>query len=75
MDDEKRCQGSTYLFADRTKHSSKPIEMRQMIEKVSDQIGFNKIEIFARDDFEGWDRFGNELANTEDIESVQKSMF
>ncbi len=75
IEDEKRCQGSTYLYAKRTKHSEKPIEMRQLIEKVSDREGFNKLELFARQDFEGWDRFGNEITSSQKVEATQKLLF
>lgn len=35
--------------------------MREFIEKVSDREGFKKIEIFARENFEGWTCIGNEI--------------
>ena len=52
-------QGVTGFYApkDRT-HSRKPEEMRQMIEKVSYAP---RIELFAREEFEGWDSWGNEI--------------
>lgn len=55
--DEKRQQGTTLLMANRLKHSQKPEGMRNLIEKVSYAP---YIELFARDDFEGWDAWGNE---------------
>lgn len=54
----KRCQGVTGFFAPRKEHSEKPPEMRRMIEKVS--YG-PYIELFARKEFDGWDRWGNEV--------------
>ena len=54
----KRQQGVTAFYADRKKHSQKPQEMRTMIEKVS-YPPF--IELFARERFEGWDAWGNEV--------------
>ncbi len=62
----KRQQGTTVIFAPRTKHSKKPDEMRELIEKVSDRPGFNKIELFARERHPGWDAWGNEIES--DIE-------
>lgn len=60
--DGKRQQGVTVFHAPRTKHSEKPSEMREMIEKVSGRDGFNRIELFARTgDSKGWDVWGNEV--------------
>tara|TARA_R100000700_G_scaffold38218_1_gene49265 strand:+ start:710 stop:1285 length:576 start_codon:yes stop_codon:yes gene_type:complete len=60
--DGKRQQGCTALLAPRTKkHSQKPIEMKDMIEKVS--YG-PYIELFAREKTDNWDIWGNELENT-----------
>lgn len=57
--DGKRQQGRTLLFAPRREHSQKPPEMRVMIEKVSYEP---RIELFARERFDGWDAWGNEIA-------------
>ena len=57
----KRQQGTTGFYAKRTVHSKKPVEMRELIEKVSDRDGFNKIELFARSLVEGWDVWGDEV--------------
>jgi N6-adenosine-specific RNA methylase IME4 len=65
--DGKRQQGTTVIHAPRSKHSKKPIEMIQLIEKVSDRDGFNKLEMFARDKKPGWDVWGNELENNVEI--------
>lgn len=54
----KRQQGTTLLLSPRRKHSQKPDEMRSMIEKVSYEP---RIELFAREHFEGWDCWGNEI--------------
>lgn len=59
--DGKRQQGTTGFMAEKQGHSIKPEEMRQMIEKVSDREGYNKIELFARQKVEGWDVWGNEV--------------
>lgn len=58
----KRQQGKTGFYAKKTEHSKKPTEMRQMIEKVSYQNGFNMIELFAREKVDGWDCWGDELS-------------
>lgn len=59
--DGKRQQGVTGFNAPRTKHSEKPEEMRQMIEKVSYPP---YIELFARKETLGWDVWGNEVKST-----------
>lgn len=57
----KRQQGITYFEYPRKRHSSKPPTMRELISKVSDRDGFNKIELFAREKSKGWDVWGNEV--------------
>ena len=48
-----------YLQHPREKHSKKPEEARKRIELMfPDQ---NKIELFARQEVEGWDSWGNEI--------------
>lgn len=54
----KRQQGVTAFVAPKGKHSQKPQEMRSMIEKVSYAP---YIELFARERFDGWDAWGNEI--------------
>ncbi len=56
--DGKRQQGTTSFTAKRGKHSKKPIEMRNMIEKVSYPP---YIELFAREKHINWDVWGDEL--------------
>lgn len=56
--DGKRQQGVTGFNAPRTKHSKKPQKMREMIERVS-YPPF--IELFAREEHDGWDVWGNEV--------------
>ena len=58
----KRQQGTTLITAKRTKHSKKPDQMYEYIEKVS--YG-NYLELFARNAREGWDSWGNEINNME----------
>lgn len=56
--DGKRKQGVTGFYEPKTVHSRKPDKMRQMIETVSYEP---MIEIFAREEFVGWDWYGNEI--------------
>ena len=46
----------------KTKHSKKPNFFRYYIDKCFPN--YKKIELFARDRFEGWDAWGNELSDT-----------
>lgn len=59
--DGKRQQGKTGFFEKKREHSRKPVQMREMIEKVS-YPPF--IELFARERFNGWDAWGNEVCTT-----------
>ena len=43
----------------KTKHSKKPHEIRKRIEQMFSSQ--SKIELFARERFEGWDAWGNEV--------------
>ena len=45
--------------AERTKHSKKPQEVRSRIELLFGDLP--RIELFARQRFDGWDAWGNEL--------------
>lgn len=56
--DGKRQQGVTGFYEAKTIHSRKPAKMREMIEKVSYAP---RIELFAREEFNGWDCWGNEV--------------
>ena len=56
--DGKRAQGVTGFVAPRRKHSQKPEKMREMIERVSYEP---RIELFARERFDGWDAWGLEV--------------
>jgi N6-adenosine-specific RNA methylase IME4 len=58
----KRQQGKTVIIAPRGRHSQKPHEMRTMIETVSYS---DRIELFAREQFCGWDSWGNEIEQEE----------
>ena len=57
-ENEKRQQGITGFYEPKTIHSRKPCYMREMIEKVSYEP---RIELFAREKFDGWDCWGNEV--------------
>lgn len=57
-EDGKRMQGVTGFYAPKEEHSRKPEFMRQMIDKVSYAP---RIELFAREQIEGWDSWGNEI--------------
>lgn len=54
----KRQQGVTGFYEAKTVHSRKPETMRQMIERVSYEP---RIELFARETFNSWDSWGNEV--------------
>jgi N6-adenosine-specific RNA methylase IME4 len=54
----KRQQGITGFSEPKTTHSTKPNKMREMIEKVSYEP---RIELFARQQYENWDCWGNEV--------------
>ena len=58
--DGKRAQGVTGFCEPKTIHSRKPFRMRKMIELVSYAP---RIELFAREEFDGWDCWGNEIEN------------
>ena len=58
MIDDKRQQGTTGFYEAKTIHSRKPVKMREMIEKVSYEP---RIELFAREIFDGWDYWGDEV--------------
>lgn len=52
------------------KHSKKPDEFRQMIEAVTGNLG-NRIELFARNNHDGWDAWGNEVERSVDLEQYR----
>lgn len=59
----KRQQGVTGFLNDLGEHSVKPEKMREMIDRVSDRIGFRKIELFARTKHRGWDVWGDQISS------------
>ena len=54
-----------FLSELRTKHSKKPDEIRNRIERMFPEQ--NKVELFARQNYEGWDAWGNEVENSIDL--------
>lgn len=55
---------SSIIVEPKTKHSRKPIEARNRIVQLTGDI--SRIELFARNKFDGWDVWGNEVES--DIE-------
>lgn len=53
------------VIAERTKHSKKPSEVRERIVQLMGDVP--RIELFAREETEGWDVWGNEVKNDIDI--------
>lgn len=63
----KRAQHPSLVLAPRGRHSAKPPIFRVIAEKVS---AGPYLEGFARDKAEGWDSWGNEVANDIEITAV-----
>jgi len=58
-----------FLSELRTKHSKKPDEIRNRIDRMfPDQ---NKIELFARQHYDNWDAWGNEVENSVNLEQYR----
>ena len=55
----KAAQKRAKTFRNGQKHSKKPNEVRTRIDKMFPTQ--NKIELFARERFDGWDAWGNEI--------------
>lgn len=53
------------IEAERTKHSKKPMEARERIEQLFADV--NRIELFARENYVGWDAWGNEVEVCTDL--------
>jgi site-specific DNA-methyltransferase (adenine-specific) len=51
------------------RHSRKPKEVRERIELLFGDIP--RIELFARQNFSGWDAWGNEVSESVEINNVQ----
>ena len=56
---EMRGKYTTILREQSTKHSKKPLCAYEMIERLYPNA--RKIELFARNEREGWDCWGNEV--------------
>ena len=54
----------TWFNAKRLRHSEKPEEARIILQKICDGP---YLEIFARKETDGWDVFGNQVANSIDL--------
>tara|TARA_R110000868_G_scaffold271022_3_gene530492 strand:- start:7380 stop:7970 length:591 start_codon:yes stop_codon:yes gene_type:complete len=55
----KSFKEKSYLEEEKTKHSKKPSEFRNRIERMFGDV--SRIELFAREKTEGWDVFGDEV--------------
>lgn len=53
------------IESERTKHSKKPKEARERIEQLFADV--NRIELFARENYVGWDAWGNEVEDSIDL--------
>jgi N6-adenosine-specific RNA methylase IME4 len=58
-----RIQESNFIQTKALRHSEKPEEFRQLIERSTIHMP-NKLELFARKQSPGWDVFGNEVENS-----------
>jgi len=54
------------ILADRTRHSEKPVEIYDMAESWDGPY----LELFARDEREGWDSVGDQLPDPRDVRHV-----
>jgi len=62
IDKKQRGRWKSVITEKSTKHSVKPNIVYNMIESFYPDA--KKIELFARERYDGWDCFGNELSNT-----------
>ena len=53
---------TSVIYHKKTKHSKKPNKIRYIIQKYFPD--YNKIELFARERFDGWDCYGDQLSST-----------
>ena len=58
------------IRAERTKHSKKPQEVRENIDRLFGDIP--RVELFAREKHEGWDVWGNEVESDIDLFEKEK---
>ena len=65
---KKKNNIESLVFAERTKHSKKPDEVRRRIETLFGDLP--KLELFCRYPAEGWDVWGNEVECTAELPSA-----
>jgi len=53
------------ISSERMEHSKKPDEIRERIVKLLGDLP--RVELFARENFQGWDAFGNQVENSIDL--------
>lgn len=70
IDKNLRGKYTTVLREKSTSHSKKPFIARKMIEDIYPNT--NKIELFAREKFEGWKCLGNELSGKDILEELRE---
>jgi N6-adenosine-specific RNA methylase IME4 len=70
IENGKRQQAISVITAPRTEHSKKPIEIYNMIEKVSYPP---YVEIFARNTRDGWTSIGNEIDGKDVFDWIGKA--
>ncbi len=61
---QQRVKGNHWHFP-REKHSRKPDFFRNLITETFGDLP--RVELFAREEFEGWDCFGNQVGNSIDL--------
>lgn len=58
-----RMQECNFIQTKAGKHSAKPLEFRQLIERATEHLP-NKLELFAREHHPEWAAFGNQIENS-----------
>ena len=67
---EVRSNGiSSALNHSRERHSKKPDQVRTRIEELFGDV--SRVELFARETFDGWDSFGNQIENSITIKTEE----
>ena len=63
-----RLQEANFIQCKSLRHSQKPDEFRKLIERATLSMPFrNRIELFAREKYQGWDVWGNEVESDIDL--------
>lgn len=57
---------NSFIEYPRQEHSKKPDCVREAIESLCGEV--DRVELFARQNFDGWDCWDNEIENTFDFE-------